>query len=126
MKIAEQNGVVSVSEVEYLDAANAGAFRSAIISAVSAGVAQVNVDLSATRSFDCSGLGALVALANHSRSGKLPGNVVLLHPNLKVKRMLDLAQLNKAFAVGDAEQPPVIALPPEVIPLVPDCRRDAA
>ncbi len=126
MKILQRDGVLSVSEVVQLDAAQATDFRSAMETALTPTVEEISVDLSGTHYVDCSGLGVLIGLAKTGRKGKAPASVRLLHPNPRVKRLLHITQLDQHFAVAQQEQAQDLPTTPAVLRLPTDLSQQNA
>ncbi len=102
MKIIRIGETLTVSELEALDGAHCPALRSAVEAALEPAVTGIDVDLSATRFADCSGLGGLIALLKSARARKGRPNVRLLHPTPSVERLVQLTNLHEVFEVDGA------------------------
>ena len=73
------------------------AFKECLVGAVQEGVARVVVDLTGVTFIDSSALGALVGGAR--RSAELRNELMIVCPPGSVARVLEIAGLNRAFAI---------------------------
>lgn len=117
MNIKQQNGMLNVTGLRELNAANAQAFRYALALAMSHDLRAIEIDLSQTQSVDGVGLGALVAIYETAKEQrKREGFAMrLTNPTSTVQQMLELARLHRLFEIspsGNAldETPPAINL----------------
>ncbi|HOE62799.1 MAG TPA: STAS domain-containing protein [Candidatus Sumerlaeota bacterium] len=86
----------------FLDAHTVNAFENRIEEIVSSGQRQIVIDLKGLNYISSAGIGALMALTQRLR--KESGNMVLLQPNEKVFKILDLLGFTKIFNVALKEE----------------------
>lgn len=96
MKVTIAKEVLSVLGLAELTAANSNGFRKQVCAALN-GHTVVEIDLADTRSMDCAGLGALIAIRNLTRSRN--GAVRLVNPTSPVRQFLDLARATQIFEI---------------------------
>jgi anti-anti-sigma factor len=90
------DGVLRVVGVTELTAAHSRRFRKQVRDALD-GHAVIEIDLSQTTAMDCAGLGALIAIRNHTRDRK--GVVRLLNPRSRVLQLLELMRAEQVFEI---------------------------
>ena len=114
MNIDQQNGILSVTGLRELNAANAQAFRSSLARALSQDLKAIEIDLSQTQAVDGAGLGALVALYETAKEHrKREGFAIrLTNPTPTVQQMIELARLHHLFEIASSGSTPDGALPP--------------
>jgi anti-sigma B factor antagonist len=98
MKIQNKDAQTStVTDLHELAITNAAQVRDEIRAALPPDCKVLELDLSATKFLDSSGLGAMVALYKtlHSKKGK----VRLLRPSPKVQQVLELTRLHQIFEI---------------------------
>jgi anti-anti-sigma factor len=88
--------VLKVVGVPELTAAHGRRFGKRVQSALN-GHTVIEIDLSATTSIDCSGLGALIAIRNLTRERN--GVVRLMNPTARVRQLLDLMRAGQIFEI---------------------------
>ena len=108
MTINQQNGTLSVTGLRELNAANAQAFRCALVRALSHDLKAIEIDLSQTQAVDGVGLGALVALYETAKEQRnLEGFAIrLTNPTSTVQQMIELARLHHLFEIAPAGSTP--------------------
>jgi anti-anti-sigma factor len=106
MRITHEGGVLSVSDVDELDAAHALSFQMAVAAALAPSIERIEIDLSRTGRVDCGGVGALVALRKCARRCNSNANVRVRNPSAPVRRVLHLTRLDD-WAPLDGEQNPL-------------------
>jgi anti-sigma B factor antagonist len=93
-----------------LDLATAPAFRQAATNAVADGARDLVVDLSACDHIDSIGVGLLLGVLKRSRT--VGGSLVVVCPDARLRRVLELTELTRIVRVSDrlddalAPQPP--------------------
>ena len=101
MNIHRQNGTLIVSELDELNAANAGPLLAEICAALAPDLKHVEVDLSQIDFVDGHGIGALASL--YLTAGRLqPGKTVslrLLRPQPAVQQLLELTRMHHFFEI---------------------------
>ncbi len=100
MKTTSSGTTLTVSGLEELGAANAGAVRERVRSALEPQHTSLDVDLSSTRFIDSSGLGALVGL--HKTLCQRNGQMRLVHPTPAVRQILELTRLHLILEIVNA------------------------
>jgi anti-anti-sigma factor len=108
MNINQQNGTLRVTGLRELNAANAQAFRSALVRALSHDLKAIEIDLSHTQAVDGVGLGALVALYETAKEQrKQEGFAIrLTNPTPTVQQMIELARLHHLFEIAPPDSTP--------------------
>lgn len=99
MRILQADDVLTVSDVEQLDAAHSADFQSAVMAALAPAVKQIDIDLSRTGSVDCRGIGALVALRKSARGCNANATLRLRNPGRPVRRLLRLTHADEIFTI---------------------------
>ena len=99
MRIRTAQDVLTVSDIEQLDAAHSEAFQSAVAAALAPAVKQVEIDLSHTGFIDCGGVGALVALCKRARGCNANATVRLRNPGKPIQRLLQLTHADEMFTL---------------------------
>jgi len=101
MNLNQQNGTLSVTGLRELNAANAQAFRAALVRVMSQDLRAIEIDLSQTQNVDGVGLGALVALYETAREQRMREGfaIRLNNPTATVQQMLELARLHHLFEI---------------------------
>jgi anti-anti-sigma factor len=99
MRILQAHDVLTVSDVEQLDAAHSVAFQSAVAAALAPAVKQIDIDLSRTGCVDCRGIGALVALRKRARGCNASATLRLRNPGRPVRRLLRLTHADEMFTI---------------------------
>lgn len=97
MKLESDSEVLRVVGLDGLSAVNASSFRENVHAALQPTHRVLEVDLSATRFIDSSGLGALLAL-NKTLAAR-GGHVRLRQPTSLVRQVLEMTLLNRLFAI---------------------------
>ena len=97
MKIENQGSRLLVSELTELNATNAAEFRDQSRAMLTSQTTVAEVDLSATRFLDSSGLGALIAL--HKTMVGRGGNVRILNPTPAAQQVLELTRLHRILEI---------------------------
>ena len=115
MNMNQQNGTLSMTGLRELNAANAQAFRCALVRALSHDLKAIEIDLSQTQAVDGAGLGALVALyetaKEHTKRESFA--IRLTNPTSTVQQMIELARLHHLFeitppgSIPDGARPPI-------------------
>ncbi len=108
MKIVRHGGILSVSDVDDLDAAHARGFQDAVAAALVPNIERVEIDLSRTGRVDCSGVGALVAVRKCARRCNSNANVRVQNPSQPVRRVLHLTRFDE-LAPAEADLAPLSA-----------------
>ena len=88
-------GVPVVAAPEEIDITNAGALRSALLTAAASGPAALVVDMTRTRFCDSSGLHTLIAA--HRRAGAEGREVLLVIPSTTVLRVFSLTGMDRVI-----------------------------
>lgn len=99
MRILQAQDVLTVSDIEQLDAAHSEAFQSAVIAALAPVVKQIDIDLSRTGFIDCGGVGALVALRKRACGCNANATVRLRNARQPVRRLLRLTHADEMFSL---------------------------
>jgi anti-sigma B factor antagonist len=97
MRTTSQGETLVLSEIGDLSAANAGAFRELVRSALQPAHRVLDVDLSQTRFLDSSGLGALITL--HKTMCGRDGRLRVVRPAAQVMQILELTRLHRVFEI---------------------------
>lgn len=100
MKLQTTPSVLSISELPELNATNSAGLRDEIRAALQPSQTELELDLSATRFIDSSGLGALVALQKTMRARN--GQLRLLRPSPVVLQVLELTRLHRVLDIVSA------------------------
>lgn len=99
LDITERDGWVVLAVTGDLDLTTAPAFRRAVLDRVHGGARRLVVDLTPTDFVDSIGLGMLVAALKRVRSHG--GRLVVVCPEPRVRKPLDLTQLGLVLPVVD-------------------------
>ena len=99
MRIRQAQDVLTVSDIEQLDAAHSDSFQSAVVAALAPAVKQIDIDLSSTGVIDCGGVGALVALRKRARRCNANATLRLRNAGQLVRRLLRLTHADEMFTV---------------------------
>jgi anti-anti-sigma factor len=99
MRILQAQDILTVSDIEQLDAAHSEAFQSAVVAALAPMVKQIDIDLSRTGFIDCRGVGALVALRKRARGCNANATVRLRNARQPVRRLLRLTHADEIFSL---------------------------
>ena len=102
MGITNTGNVLTVTGFAELTSANSKLFRTKVCAAMN-GHTVIEIDLSQTRSMDCAGFGALIAVRNLARSRN--GVVRLLDPIPSVQQFLDLVRAGLVFETVTTQPP---------------------
>ena len=109
MDINQQNGILSVTGLRELNAANAHLFHATVATALAHDLQAVEIDLSQTQMMDGAGLGALVSLyETASQHRKRAGFALrLANPRPRVQQLIELARLHHLFEITPPSPPPL-------------------
>lgn len=99
MRILQALDVLTVSDIEQLDAAHSESFQSAVVAALGPVVKHIDIDLSSTGFIDCGGVGALVALRKRARGCNANATVRLRNARQPVRRLLRLTHADEMFSL---------------------------
>jgi anti-anti-sigma factor len=99
MRISQAQDVLTVSDIELLDAAHSEAFQSEVAAALVPAVKQIDIDLSRTGFIDCGGVGALVALRKRARGANANATVCLRNARHPIRRLLRLTHADEIFTL---------------------------
>lgn len=102
-----RDGITLVVLSGELDIYTVASFRSDLES-VDPAASPLVLDLSDVTLLDSSGLGALVSLLNRARAGN--GQLGLVCPQKRIRRVFEITGLRKAFVFGDDYEAVVAAL----------------
>ena len=102
METTESGTVLTVAGLEELTAANADQFRNQVCAALD-GHTVVEIDLSRTKTMDCAGLGALIAVRHLTCCRN--GGVRLLGLTQAVQRLFDVVRAGCLFDIVNVEAP---------------------
>ena len=97
MNVQLQGHKLLLSGITELNTTNASAFRDDLRAALTPRVTAVDVDLSATRFLDSSGLGALIAL--HKTLVVRGGALRILNPTSTAQQILELTRLHRILEI---------------------------
>ncbi|MBS0656927.1 MAG: STAS domain-containing protein [Verrucomicrobia bacterium] len=100
MKTLSQSASLTVSDLTEMNAANSAGLRDEIRASLLESQLELNLDLSATRFIDSSGLGALIALQKTMRARG--GQLRLLRPSPVVLQILELTRLHRVLEIVPA------------------------
>lgn len=95
---AQRDDLTVVTLDGELDIYTVAAFR-ARLDQLDPAEARIVIDLTSVTLLDSSGLGALVSLLNQSRSGT--GQLGLVCPHRRLRRVFEITGLRRAFIFGD-------------------------
>jgi anti-sigma B factor antagonist len=98
MKIENLGSSLSISDIPELTSVNSGRFRDEVRAVLAESPPLIEIDLSATRFMDSSGLGALFALyrATTAREGVI---LRLINPRPEIQQLLELTQMQQLFEI---------------------------
>jgi anti-sigma B factor antagonist len=102
MEVRRHRGWTVVDITGDLDMATAPALRQLVIQLLSTGVRLVAVDLTAADFVDSTGLGALVAALKRVRTHD--GELVVICPEPRLRRIFELTELVAVFGLRDAAE----------------------
>jgi anti-sigma B factor antagonist len=94
----ERDDLVLLALAGELDIYNVAAFRSEV-ERYDIQTRRIVVDLSEVTLLDSSGLGALVSMLNQAKAGS--GQLGLICPHRRLRRVFEITGLRKAFTFGD-------------------------
>lgn len=100
MKTLATPDSLTVTELSEMNAANSAGLRDEIRASLTASQTELNLDLSATRFIDSSGLGAVIALQKTMRARG--GHLRLLRPSPVVLQILELTRLHRVLEIVPA------------------------
>ncbi|MEI6074094.1 MAG: STAS domain-containing protein [Verrucomicrobiota bacterium] len=93
--VADSGGVLRVTGLDHLGAANCGEFKQQVVSTLTDTIRVVELDCGALRYIDSDGFGSLINL--HKRLGADFGCVRLLQPSPALRELLRLLRFNEIF-----------------------------
>ena len=93
-----RNGLTLVTLGGELDIYTVGSFRQDL-ETLDPASSQLVIDLTEVTLLDSSGLGALVSLLNRARAGQ--GQLGLICPHRRLRRVFEITGLRRAFVFGD-------------------------
>jgi anti-sigma B factor antagonist len=101
MNIQQQDGVLSITGLRELGAANAHSFRDEACAALPQRLKAIEIDLSHTSFVDSYGLGALVSLYKFANGHNNDEGVVvrLLNPPAPVQQVFELTRMHHLFEI---------------------------
>jgi anti-sigma B factor antagonist len=97
-----------------LDLATAPAFRQATTNAVADGARHVVVDLSGCDHIDSIGVGLLLGVLKRART--VGGTLVVVCPDPRLRRVLDLTDLSRIVTVSERLDEALASPPPDAVP----------
>jgi len=102
VKVKNQNENYSIIELAgFLDAHTVNVFEERMAEFIKGGQNRMVIDLKRLNYISSAGIGALMALTQHLR--RESGDIVLLQPNEKVFKILDLLGFTKIFNVAHSK-----------------------
>jgi len=102
VKVENQNKNYSIIELAgFLDAHTVNVFEARMAEIIQGGQNRMVIDLKGLNYISSAGIGALMALTQQLR--RESGDIVLLQPNEKVFKILDLLGFTKIFNVAHSE-----------------------
>ena len=102
VKVENQNKDYSIIELSgFLDAHTVNVFEERMAEIIEGGQNRMVIDLKGLNYISSAGIGALMALTQQVR--RESGDIVLLQPNDKVFKILDLLGFTKIFNVAHSE-----------------------
>ena len=102
MEVRRHRGWTVVDITGDLDMATAPALRQLVIQLLSAGARLVAIDLTAADFVDSTGLGTLVAALKRVRTHD--GELVVICPEPRLRRIFELTELVSVFGLRDAAE----------------------
>ena len=106
--IQTNKGAVVNSKVEKLDASNASELKSELVLLNKNGINNIVIDLSKTRYCDSSGLSAVLTANRLCKDTN--GQFVLCGLQDNVRKLIEIAQLDKVFTICNEKEEAVSAL----------------
>ncbi|MCC6231588.1 MAG: STAS domain-containing protein [Verrucomicrobiales bacterium] len=97
MNLAPEATILQVRAPDELNASNAGPFRDLVRNSLKPEHQKIDLDFSATRFVDSSGLGALISL--HKAMVSRSGGVRVMNPTLQVQQILELTRMHRLFEI---------------------------
>ena len=108
VKIRTKDGVGVVELIGEVDVFTTPKAKEAMLELIEQGVVKIAINLEQTEYLDSTGLGALVGVLKRVRERE--GNVHLVNPTDRIRRVLEITGLVKVFTISDSEEEAIKAL----------------
>jgi len=97
MNIEVKESTLTISDLQELTAANAGAFQKAVQSQMTSNTKNLHLIADALKLMDSTGLGVLIIL--HKRVAQSGGQTIISNPSGIVEQLLKMTRLNQVFQI---------------------------